>query len=130
MDTYRIIWSDTLLIGEDTVDAQHKKLIEMIGAVKERETPDDPRTLAAALEYAGTHFHDEEALMERVGYPELAAHRNDHKRLTRTLGAYKKEYESGKTDLYAFKNFMFSWVRDHIMDEDRKLGLWLKQSGR
>jgi len=127
VDSYEIVWHDRLLIGEPTVDAQHKRLIAMIAGVSERAGHDDAVLLDAVLDYAATHFADEEHLMRRIGYPGLAAHVNSHKRLTRILIAYHKEYLEGKRDLYAFKNFMFSWVRDHIMDEDREIGLFIQQ---
>ena len=122
MDTYRIEWHDSLSIGNEHIDAQHKMLIKMIGAIPEYKTPGDEEVLMAALEYAGVHFSDEERFMEEVGYPKLPEHRKEHKRLTKILLSYKKDYDEGKTDLYDFKQFMFRWVRDHIMDVDHKIG--------
>jgi hemerythrin-like metal-binding protein len=129
MDTYRIVWNDALLIGNRPVDTQHKRLIKIIQSIPEFSTSRDEYVLAEALQYAAEHFSDEEAFMHEIQYPELAAHKNKHKTLTRTLVAYAKEYDQGKTDLYAFKQFMFRWVRDHIMDEDRKIGIYLKACG-
>ena len=128
MDTYRIVWNDALLIGNRTVDAQHKQLVEMIQSIPEFSASRDEEILTQALQYAAEHFSDEEAFMSEIQYPGLAAHKNKHKTLTRILMAYAKEYDQGKTDLYAFKQFMFRWVRDHIMDEDRKIGIFLKTS--
>ncbi len=129
MDTYRIVWDDALLIGNQPVDAQHKRLIETIQSIPEFSTSKDKDVLAEALQYAAEHFSDEEAYMSEIQYPALAAHRIKHKTLTRILMAYARDYDKGKTDLYAFKQFMFRWVRDHIMDEDRKIGIFLKDSG-
>ena len=129
MDTYRIVWNDALLIGNRPVDMQHKRLIKIIQSIPEFSTSRDEDVLAEALQYAAEHFSDEEAYMSEIQYPELATHRTKHKTLTRILMAYAKDYEKGKTDLYAFKQFMFRWVRDHIMDEDRKIGVYLKACG-
>jgi hemerythrin len=129
MDHRRLAWDDSLLMGHPTVDSQHRALVSLIAAVDERETPRDPATLAAALAYAQTHFRDEERLMREACYPDLPAHLVEHKRLTRTLVAYQKAFMAGKGDLYAFKHFMFTWVREHIMRDDMKLGAWLKSQG-
>jgi len=126
MDDRVIAWSDRLLIGDPLIDAQHRQLVELISHVDERETPDDPQTLAAAVNYAAKHFRDEENLMRQLGYPGLPAQISEHRTLTRTLHAYRKEYEAGHRDLYALKHFLFRWVRDHIMERDAQLGAWLK----
>jgi hemerythrin-like metal-binding protein len=127
MDHYRIAWNPTLSIGDSTIDAQHKHLVDLIGQISEGRDAQDALTLNAALEYAAVHFKAEEEVMRRCGFPGLQAHVAQHKFLTRTLVAYVKKVEKGETDLYAFKNFMFTWVRDHIMDEDQKIGLFLRQ---
>ena len=124
MDYYRIVWSDELSIGNAEVDAQHKRLIELIGAIPEKANTHDPEILAEALKYAAAHFVCEESFMAEIQYPDIEHHVNEHKKLTRILLSYQKEYESGGADLYAFKQFMFRWVRDHIMDEDKKIGLF------
>ena len=45
--------------------------------------------------------------------------------LARLLLAYQHEYDEGMHDLYAFKLFMYRWVRDHVMDEDHRIGEYL-----
>lgn len=130
MDDCRIEWDDALLIGNPAIDAQHKRLVEMIQAIPEFSTVKDIKILIETLEYAAAIFGDEENAMRKMNYPELKAHSHKHTTLTRTLMAYATDYEKGKTDLYAFKQFMFRWIRDHIMDEDKKMGEYSKaQSG-
>jgi hemerythrin len=126
MDTYVIAWNEAMRLGDETTDAQHHLLIELIAGIPDRPTSDDEQLLQDVLAYAGYHFADEEGLMERIEYPQLAEHRRAHKTLSRTLFAYKREYDEGQRDLYSFKHFMYRWVRDHIMDEDRRIGDFLR----
>jgi len=128
MDDCRIEWNDGLLIGNQAVDSQHKRLVEMIQSIPEYSTSMDERVLMETLEYAATHFNDEETLMHDINYPELKTHTNKHKTLNRTLLAYAKDYEKGNTDLYAFKQFMFRWVCEHILDEDKKIAAYARAS--
>ncbi len=125
MDTYRIVWDEKLSVGDPLIDSQHKRLIELIASIPETEAEGDARVLEAVLGYAGKHFADEEALMERLGYPRLAAQKAAHRKLTMILNAHRKDYELGKTDFNEFKQFMFGWIRDHIMDEDKKISEFL-----
>ena len=124
-DNVVVEWRDGLLIGEPVIDAQHRRLVELIAGISDHPQSRDPALIAEALAYAATHFADEEGVMERIGFPGLARHRHLHKTLTRTLLAYQRQYENGETDLYSFKHFLFRWVRDHIMEEDQQIGAFL-----
>ncbi len=129
MDTYRIEWNHSLSIGCELIDSQHKRLIKMIGAISEFNSPDDERILIASIEYAAEHFAAEEGLKQDMGYPFVAEHKKMHRKLVRILWSYKRDYAAGKTDLYAFKQFMYGWVREHIMVEDNKTGAYTNASG-
>ena len=115
-----------MIIGSELIDTQHKKLVELIGSISDHESQSDEASLREVLSYAVTHFSAEENLMAMIGYPGLGTHKNKHKKLMRTLMAYKKLYDAGENDLYSFKHFMFRWVRDHIMDEDKKISIFLQ----
>ncbi len=128
MDHYVIAWSDSLSVGDPAIDAQHRKLIDLIARVPDHETENDALLLQEALSYAAQHFVDEEQVMARAEYPELASHCALHKTLGHTLRAYKRDYDKGNRDLYGLKHFLFRWVRDHIMDEDREFGRYLRAS--
>ena len=60
--------------------------------------------------------------MKKFDYPDIEAHKRGHKRLLRTLLSYKREFDEGERDIYSLKGFMYNWVRDHIQDEDRRIG--------
>ncbi len=130
MEKLRIAWNQSLAIGNEKIDHQHQYLIELISAIPESASQVDSKVLGEALTYAGTHLADEEVLMEEIGYPGLPEHRQSHKKLVHTLLSYKKQYEEGDTDLYSFKQFMFRWVRDHIVDEDQKIGEFIRQQAQ
>ena len=124
-----IKWDDSLLIGNDLIDAQHKMLIGLIGAIPESKSPGDELALDEAIVYAETHFVDEEELLEEIGYPKLLEHKEMHKDMSAILETYKRDYDDGKNDLYAFKQFMYAWIRGHIMQEDKKIGAYLRSVG-
>jgi hemerythrin len=128
MDSYRIEWSPTLSVGDERIDEQHRVLIEMIVGIPDTASPGDALLLQAAVAYSAQHFAAEEEWLRAAGYPEAEAHRREHRRLSTILATYRREYAAGKSDLYAFKQFMFRWIRDHVMDADREFGEWLRQS--
>jgi hemerythrin len=123
-----IEWDDSLLIGNDLIDIQHKRLIGLISAIPEEKSPGDELALEEAIVYAETHFADEEELLEQIGYPSTSEHVDMHEKMTAILESYKRDYDEGKTDLSAFKQFMYDWIKDHIMLEDKKVGAFLRSS--
>ncbi len=84
--------------------------------------------LGEVLNYAQSHFDAEETYMKKIGYPDLDEHIKQHKKLSHVLSAYKSDFNNNKINLFAFKNFLFVWVKDHIMDEDIKIGRYIKDS--
>jgi hemerythrin-like metal-binding protein len=80
------------------------------------------------VDYAAEHFRAEERWMRSAGYPDAEAHSRTHRRLASVLASYRREFEAGEPDFYDFKQFMFRWLRDHVMDADQRFGEWLRQS--
>lgn len=81
----KLSWSDTLAIGIDEIDRHHQELIGIRNKLVDCCKLDDaPHTeafhniLGDLFEYARTHFHVEEALMQSLDYPDLDAHKNEH----------------------------------------------------
>ncbi len=127
VDRQRITWQAVFSIGVDEIDSQHRKLIELVATMDSNDGAGNEEALDEVLNYASRHFADEEAFMARIGYPDLPTHRIEHKLLTRILAAHRREFESGKTDLNAFKRFVFRWVVDHVVDDDRRIGLFVRE---
>jgi len=123
-----IKWDDSLLIGDELIDLQHKMLVGLIGAIPESRSPGDELALEEAIVYAETHFADEEEYLENIGYPVTSEHIQMHEKMTAILEQYKRDYDEGKTDLSSFKQFMYTWITGHIMKEDRKIGAYLHSS--
>lgn len=118
MDSHKIVWNPSFTVGDELIDGEHRVLIELVAQIPDHPSEQDEALLNTALEYAASHFKNEEAYMKAVDYPELEAHTRYHKKLTKILNRYRSRYEAGETDLFFFKQFMFTWIRDHIMDED------------
>lgn len=128
MDNRTIQWKDEYSIGDPTIDAQHKKLISMITEIDDLNHSSAEWLLQQVLDYTHYHFKSEEAYMRKIGYPNLDRHIDEHKKLSETLANYKKDYDSNKINLFAFKNFLFLWVRNHILDQDIKIGRYIKHN--
>ena len=133
----RIQWDDSLSVGIDLIDEQHKMMIQRISdlsnAVERYQAgPMVMRTLDFLIEYTDFHFSTEERNMVKFGYPGLDHHRGQHEEFKVTLGNLLEDFdeEGGTMSLAsAIKTFLFDWLVKHIKGVDQAFGDFLTQEG-
>ena len=112
-------WNDTLRTGNPTIDAQHEELCwltdELAGA---REKGNLAAALEFLLNYTRTHFSDEEAYMESIGFTELAEHRQKHRYFVETVMDYQERSDRRQLDFKTLLDFLTKWLVEHIQEED------------
>ena len=118
MDRKRIDWSDKYSVGIESIDEQHKKLINLIN------------TLQTIVDYTKTHFIYEEWLMREYGYPDFEAHKAQHQKMidkvNDLLAAYEKNPESAMKDAL---DFLKQWLIRHINGTDKQYSKYLLSNG-
>lgn len=116
-------WDETMSVGVEKMDAQHRGLINLINEAYEVMQRHDEHRMSELIDkmrgYANMHFSEEEALMREHGYPEFEAHKFQHAKFNNEVAEFKrKQFE--KTNLSQIFVFLSRWLTTHIMDEDRK----------
>ena len=128
-----MIWYDNYNIGIEQVDKQHQKLAKTIrklqkSLVNGRFSPETGETLKFLVEYTKEHFGTEEALMEKVGYEELEAHKKLHHKLVQQVVDILLGLKKGKKiDAYELIDFLTDWLINHIVQEDKKIGKFIER---
>ena len=138
-----IKWSESLSVGVEIIDRQHRELIERIGefqkACQEGKGVEKLEELYAFIvRYVEEHFRTEEELMARYGYDLAHEHTQKHQ-------WFKKEFDSLKERLNALKgasniaeglslvmetaSLLTDWFINHIGNMDKKLGEFLRKKG-
>ena len=118
----------------DEVDNEHIKLVEMLNTVhamvragkKDEARTYFSETLAA---YVVEHFANEEAFMERIGYPDLETHKKVHENFKKSFSELKPKIDS--FDDRAFRAAIsdtFTWIISHIGKTDRKYAKYLAET--
>jgi len=116
-------WNDSYRLGNERVDEQHRKIIVLANAIS---VSDESSTVRSAImelfRHTREHFSDEEDLMQRSGYPKFQEHRRLHEELIEELGRVTSE-QSFETvaSIREFKVFVYKWVVDHLLSQDREL---------
>jgi hemerythrin len=130
-----LLWTPALSVGVRQFDEQHRSLVGMLNDLHTAMLQGRGKeALGAILDrlvaYAATHFTDEEQLLQRHAYPDLAAHREEHRKLVEQVLVLQEQYRTGRAGLtVAVMVFLKDWLVQHIQVSDRKYGVFFRALG-
>jgi hemerythrin len=131
----RFEWSDEYSVGIRMIDYDHRGLFEVMNdlqdAVEHRHGDAEiGHTITYLVRYVQAHFEREERLMGEYGYPHLADHKNNHRKLAREVFAVQKLYETDHNlvDLGKLIEFLRGWLIRHILGTDMDYAPYLRGS--
>jgi len=127
------LWDDSYLIGNKPIDDQHHQLFDLINSlVQNCDDGKDKEKIKNALDflvdYTVRHFNDEEALQIECNFPEYEQHKQLHEDFKRTVTDLVGRYVNSGS--YAvlnsdIKSIVIKWLVNHVLYEDKKIGLHL-----
>ncbi|NGZ05817.1 MAG: bacteriohemerythrin [Magnetococcales bacterium] len=128
-------WSDALKIQVQSMDEQHRVLVDLVNSVhaltksgQVAEAVD--QVLPRLLDYTVHHFAKEEQLFTQHGYPESDQHKQKHQKLIAQL--HELAARSQSRDLAAtfeLLGFLKQWLSHHILKSDQHYARFLNQKG-
>lgn len=119
-------WDESFSVGNEAVDAQHRRLIDMVNTLQRAVSNGDggelvQEALSSLCEYAQEHFAEEEAVMARVGYVGLEAHRAQHDAFRERIQVLLADLEHDNAYLpQEVLGFLKDWLASHILEEDHR----------
>jgi hemerythrin len=130
-------WDESLSLGVELIDNQHKEWIKRLNDVSAAIRPGHGASqIAPALDfligYTEFHFATEERCMAEHTYPELDIHKGKHEELRGTLKNLEQDFEEdGATPALAtaVDTFLTNWLVRHIREVDLRFGAFLKERG-
>jgi hemerythrin-like metal-binding protein len=128
-------WNDKLSVGVESIDEQHKVLIDALNelhrAVRKGETRNSTGPLLRSfLAYTRNHYSAEEQMLAEANYPELKQHRFLHRELLQMLQGHLASFERGDTGISIdFLCFLRDWLTNHIQNVDGGYRAWLVEHG-
>lgn len=128
-----ITWQDSYSVGVPQIDEDHKLLISLINQLDDSIRGGQGRDVVGSVlnvlqEYTRGHFGREELLMEKAGYPDLAPHRREHRKLADQVRDIVARYHAG-TDGHVDSDvltFLKTWLTGHILGVDMKYAPYLE----
>jgi hemerythrin-like metal-binding protein len=130
-----ITWTSNYNIGISEVDAQHKRLIEIINEIYEsvnngKENEIIHRIINELVDYYITHFSVEEKIMSEYGYVSYLSHKKEHNDFKNVIQAYQKKIESGQLVVSMdMVKYLKDWFIKHILVSDKLIGVFLRRKG-
>lgn len=133
----RITWDESLSVGVEAIDEQHRRWIEnynRVAVAVESHAGPTPvtKTLTFLIDYTHTHFDTEKRFMTETSYPGMADHLAQHDDLTRSVSNLVADFEEEQettTLQTAVETLLGNWLIDHIRSTDQAFGAYVKENG-
>lgn len=130
-----IEWQDNFAIGIESVDYEHRQLIDLINALHgslsaEVGKEDVLHFLGEVDARISAHFALEEREMRDLRYDRLAEHKADHERLLDQIRDIADAFESGAYADYGdvLEAHLKAWFTEHFRTQDARLHHFLEKS--
>lgn len=126
-----MVWSDSLLTGLETVDRQHRGLVDLVNEVAPLLAASGAERLLdfaplrdKLMAYAASHFKTEEDLMAhyRVDSRVLDHHRQSHAAFVERVKDLADQFANGRGVTGSeLLSFLAGWLMFHILGEDQTM---------
>lgn len=128
-------WSQEDEVFLVQIDAEHRELFQVAQslhrAIAAGSTAEIREHLRAIATHAEEHFSHEEWLMQSVGYPSYAWHKQQHDTARRRLKLFIPMVVSGdKEATELFLEFLAGWLHDHTTVTDRMMASYVRNYER
>ncbi len=134
MEREFISWDDELSVGIQEIDEQHKVLVNLINrlfneALVKHNVAVANEILTELIQYTIIHFSVEESLFRIFDYPGYEKHKAQHEELKKQVVTLKNRIEEGEEITIELISFLRSWLKKHILHEDKKYSHFFTEKG-
>lgn len=121
-------WRDDFKIGIDSVDYEHRQMIELINDVHAKLSADAPKNeildfLGEVFTRISAHFALEEKIMSSWKYDQYEEHKADHEHLLDEIRDIMDGFEAGTIAAaeQELSGRLNAWFTDHFKTKDARL---------
>ena len=117
-------WTEKYSVGNTLVDAYHHIFFQMVDefrtALTEQASAAMADRIAFLVDYTLMHFDSEEKLMEKVGYPDLDPHKEQHRLFREKMLDLQRRYQEadGGVGSEEVLYLIQDWFSHHILGTD------------
>lgn len=127
-----IVFDTTLVVGVPEMDQQHQELVNKLNKLNTSVSNNEPTEAVAQLfdDFIAqiiSHFKTEDHLIDKYGYFDNNAHKNEHQRLIREVGYLREKFIHG-CESHVLQSLK-QWLLNHVLSLDKQLGNFISQYG-
>lgn len=117
-------WKRDWESGNSKIDEEHRELVEQANqlitlSLSNTENDKIIKQVDFILDKIVEHFHDEEQILLKIGYPEYENHAEIHKCLLDKVFQFKEAYQNGELKLTELFSFIVNdLIVGHILNSD------------
>lgn len=117
-------WRPDLSVGNHDMDDHHQRIHFLCRCllVILNESPIRKSNcigaLGALIPLVEEHYAAEEKILEKNGYPHLAAHASEHRHYVEKLGKFLRDAERACLDTEELRGFLYTWSTHHFFEMD------------
>lgn len=125
-------WNDSFILGFPEIDAQHRKLIDMVNEAyqalaRNKGSEIVMQVIQSLVIYSQTHFSLEEMYFNKLGYPKAQEHILEHQAFKRKAMKFQEDYLDGNAEIIIpMLDFISNWIRFHILGSDKAYAAYFK----
>jgi hemerythrin-like metal-binding protein len=124
-------WHVRFSVGHAEIDAQHKKLFELVNhfddVIKMGLPGELGRIMDDLISSTVEHFAFEETLIRKAGFPEAVDHEGMHRELIKQVRDMRANMKmGGHLSPKSIVRFLADWLTSHIMREDMEFKPYLE----
>lgn len=134
-ESIKLTWNSSFEIGIPAIDGEHRAIVENFEKLYLLMMSGQGHDFYAELldfltHYIDTHFANEEAFQKSIGYDHMDQHMKRHQFFREKIQSLIDEQKSpiSNTDLIKLNLFIKDWLIQHILNEDKKLGEFYKNT--
>ena len=116
-------WSESLSVGIDEIDRQHKRIIDYINlldqAIQQKSEDKIKDVIHGLIDYTDTHFAFEEDLMRKMEYALVDTHSITHRSFISRIKDYQNRFNNGEDISRKLLTDLRIWLTNHIKKDDQ-----------
>lgn len=120
-----IEWRKGFSVSIPEVDEEHQHLFALVKALDLQSVE---HTVEELLDYVVVHFTNEQALMEKSGYPAFEQHLKLHEEFAAHVADFLGNGDAWTEErVQELRRFLNKWLIGHIMTHDLRFGKWYSE---
>ncbi len=120
-----ITWDDSISVNIAIIDAQHKRMIDIINKMHEAMKKGEGKNVIIDIlnelaQYKKMHFATEEKYFKNFNYENTETHMYEHIKFGEKIEEFKTKLEQGESITIELLEFVKNWLTHHIKEVDKK----------